>query len=193
MQDINRELLVWLNWLLAHPMIENIVSIMADGPIFLLPLFLLFGWLFYAYKKQTGNKIKLLHIFYATVLWIIISLIIQQFVNIERPETAIAGTGKLILDHIPDASFPSDHATVSFAFLAGLYLWGYRRLFYVYLPLCIIMNLSRVIAWVHWPYDIIAWAFVWISSACIVFKYQGLIFLKKIDELILKISGFFKL
>jgi undecaprenyl-diphosphatase len=151
------------------------------------------GWLFYAYKKQTDNKIKLLHIFYATVLWIIISLIIPQFVNIERPETAIAGTGKLILDHIPDASFPSDHATVSFAFLAWLYLWGYRRLFYIYLPLCIIMNLSRVIAWVHWPYDIIAWAVVWISSAYIVFKYQGLIFLKKIDELILKISGFFKL
>jgi hypothetical protein len=68
MQDINRELLVWLNGLLDYPAIENIVSIMADGPIFLLPLFLLLGWLFYAYKKQTDNKIKLLHIFYATVL-----------------------------------------------------------------------------------------------------------------------------
>ncbi len=193
MQEINKELLVWLNGLLQYPIVESIVSIMADGPIFLLPLFLLFGWFFYTYKKQTDNKIKLLHIFYATVLWIIISLIIQQFVNIDRPETAIKGTGKLILDHIPDASFPSDHATVSFAFLMGLYLWGYRRLFYIYLPLCIIMNLSRVIAWVHWPFDIIAWAIVWISSACIIFKVQAHICIKKIDELILKISWFFKL
>jgi len=68
MQEINKELLVWLNGLLDYPIIENIVSIMADGPIFLLPLFLLFGWFFYTAKKQTDNKIKLLHIFYATVL-----------------------------------------------------------------------------------------------------------------------------
>jgi undecaprenyl-diphosphatase len=109
-------------------------------------MFLLSFWLYYVYKKDIDSKKNLLHIFYATVLGIIISLFIQQFSTIERPETAIAGTGKLILDHIPDASFPSDHATVSFAFLAGLYYFGFRRLFWIYLPLALIMNLSRVIA-----------------------------------------------
>lgn len=193
MQDINRELLVWLNGLLDYRIIEVIVSIMADGPIFLVPLFLSWFWLYYTFWKEKDKKIRLLHIFYATVIWIMISLIIQQFIDIDRPETAIEGTGKLILEHIPDASFPSDHATVSFAFLAWLYLWWYRRLFYIYLPLCIIMSLSRVIAWVHWPYDIIAWALVWITSALIVYRGDTNIYVKKIDNFVLKISSFFKL
>jgi len=169
------------------------VRLMADGPIFLLPIFLLFGWFYYAYQKNVESKKALLHIFYATVLWIVISLIIQQFVNIDRPETAIEGTGKLILDHIPDASFPSDHATVSFAFLAALYFFWFKRLAFIYLPLCIIMNVSRVIAWVHWPFDILAWGFVWICSACIVAKYQVNMYIKKLDDFLLKISAFFKL
>jgi membrane-associated phospholipid phosphatase len=47
------------------------------------------------------------------VLAVIINLIIQQFFFFERPETLITP----ILKHIPDASFPSDHTSVSFAFL----------------------------------------------------------------------------
>lgn len=193
MQELNKQLLQYLNGLLDYPLIESIVKIMADGPIFLLPIFLLFGWLYFAYKKDNESKKNLLHIFYATVLWIIISLIIQQFVNIDRPETAIEWTGKLILDHIPDASFPSDHATVSFAFLAALFLAWYRKLAFLYLPLCLFMNICRVIAWVHWPLDIIAWALVWISSAFIVFKYKAHKCLEKIDTYILKIAWFLKL
>ncbi len=193
MQELNKQLLQYLNGLLDYPAIESMVRVMADGPIFLLPAFLLFGWFYFAYKKDDNSKRNLLHIFYATVLGIIISLIIQQFVNIDRPETAIEWTGKLILDHIPDASFPSDHATVSFAFLAALFLAWYRRLAYIYLPLCIIMNLSRVIAWVHWPFDILAWAFVWTGSAYIVFKHRACKCLEKVDAFILKIAWFFKL
>jgi len=39
-------------------------------------------------------------------------------VNVDRPEEHLKAGGKLLLDHLPDASFPSDHATVSIAFLA---------------------------------------------------------------------------
>ena len=193
MQELNKELLQYLNGFLEYEAIEAMVKIMADGPIFLLPAFLFWGWLYYNCKKNDLKKKDLLHIFYATVFWIAISLIIQQFVNIERPETVIQWTGKLILDHIPDASFPSDHATVSFAFLAGLWLFWFRKLFYFYLPLCIVMNLSRVIAWVHWPYDIVAWAIVWITSAYIVFKCQSQKYIKNLNNCILKIAWFFKL
>ncbi len=193
MQELNKQLLQYLNSLLDYPLIEAIVRVMADGPIFFLPVFLLTMWFFYAYHKNTDWKKVLLHIFYATVLWICVSLFIQQFSTIERPETAIEGTGKLILDHIPDASFPSDHATVSFAFLAALYLFWFRRLAYMYLPFCLIMNLSRVIAWVHWPYDILAWATVWLSSGYLIYRYQASQFMYKIDSFFLKIAWFFRL
>lgn len=193
MQELNKQLLQYLNSLLEYPIIESIVRVMADGPIFILPVFLLLSWFFYTYKKNIEKKHDLLHIFYATVLWIAISLLIQQFVNIDRPETAIAGTGKLILDHIPDASFPSDHATVSFAFLAWLYYFGFKTLFWYYLPLALIMNLCRVIAWVHWPLDILAWAGVGIFSAFIIYKYKAKKCIQKIDTFMLKFAWFFKL
>jgi undecaprenyl-diphosphatase len=61
-----------------------------------------------------------------------------------------------LLDHIPDASFPSDHASVSVAFLTALYLTGYKKVFWAFMPWVILMNLCRVIAGVHWPFDILA-------------------------------------
>ena len=50
------------------------------------------------------------------------------------------------MSHVPDASFPSDHATVSIAFLTSLFLANYKRIGLIFLPFVIIMNLSRIIA-----------------------------------------------
>ena len=60
-------------------------------------------------------------LFYCCVVAIIISAIIKLFVDIDRPETAVAASGKLILESIPEKSFPSDHTSVGVAFLIGLY------------------------------------------------------------------------
>jgi undecaprenyl-diphosphatase len=95
---------------------------------------------------------------------------------------------------LPDASFPSDHATVSFAFFTGLFLANYKKLWFIFFPFIILMNLSRIIAWVHWPFDIIVWIMVWIIWAIISFKI-----LKKIDTInnfnnfIIKIMKYIKL
>ncbi|MDQ7023403.1 MAG: hypothetical protein Q9M97_07925 [Candidatus Gracilibacteria bacterium] len=56
--------------------------------------------------------------------------LIQQFIIVERPEQHLGAGAKLLLDHLPDASFPSDHATVSIAFLTGLLLSGYKKYFW---------------------------------------------------------------
>ena len=183
LQEINKDLLLYLNSLLEYDFIQTFAMIFADTPIFLLPLFLSWAWIYYSYSKKTIivskitptknllEKENLLYIFYACVLWIVMSLIIQQIVVIDRPETAIAGTGMLLLDHIPDASFPSDHATVAIAFLSWLFLAGYKKLWYIYLPLALAMIFSRVILWVHWPFDVIIWSLVWIFAAFVVFQY----------------------
>jgi membrane-associated phospholipid phosphatase len=42
---------------------------------------------------------------------------IQQVIHVDRPENYLSQAGKLLMNHIPDASFPSDHASVSFAFV----------------------------------------------------------------------------
>jgi len=71
-------------------------------------------WLKYTFiDKENTKKSNLLNIFYITSLAVTINIIVQHFFDIQRPDSLITP----ILHHIPDASFPSDHAAVSFAFL----------------------------------------------------------------------------
>lgn len=195
MQEINKELLTYLTWFSNIGFIEKNIWLLSDLPIFFLPIFLIWAWIYYTYKKDEKNNIftskdkkeNLLFIFYSTVFALIISLIIQQFVDIDRPETHINNAWKLLMDHIPDASFPSDHATVSFAFLVSLFFAWYKNIWLMFLPFVLIMNISRVIAWVHWPFDILAWALVWTIASYITFKYIfGIEIVKKINNYIIK-------
>ncbi len=205
-QEMNKELLIYLNSFLQFNLIQNITLWFADSPIFFLPIFLIWFWVYYTYKKDntliseinlTKNllqKENLIYIFYSALLWIIISLIIQQIIHIDRPETALKWVWTLLLKHLPDASFPSDHATISVAFLTSLFLSWYKKIWYIFLPFVILMLLSRVILWVHWPLDIIAWTIVWLFSSFIIFKYFTKIkFINKINRFIIKLMWFIKL
>lgn len=196
MQEINIFLFQFFNQFASLPFFGTIIPILADLPIFFLPAFLLWSWIYIRYKdnNDTNKKHSLLFIFYAAIVAIIISLIIQQFVDIDRPETAVAGAGKLLLEHIPDASFPSDHASVSVAFLMALFFTGYKKVFWAFLPWVIIMNISRIIAGVHWPFDIIAGSVVWIVAAYIATKELPKIkFVKSLNNFIIHIVSYIKL
>lgn len=191
LHNINKEILVFLNSLTDVKIIADIVYIFADAPIFLIPLFLVIYWI--AKRNDNAEKNKLLLTFYSIVLAVIINIIIQQFVHIDRPETALNWARELILQHIPDASFPSDHAAVSIAFITSLALFWFFRIFLIFLPLFIIMNLSRIIWWVHWPFDILAWSIIWIISSFIIYKWKDFIIFEKVNNFIFKIAKIFKL
>jgi RsiW-degrading membrane proteinase PrsW (M82 family) len=62
---------------------------MSDAPIFIIPIFLVGFWFYFNYKKENYSKNKLLFIFYSTILAILISLFIQQFVELDRPEESL--------------------------------------------------------------------------------------------------------
>jgi len=177
-----------LNNFVLHNHLENFISKSADLPIFFLPIFLITAWLFWTYKfKNNQEKEKLLNIFWWVVLAIITNLIIQHFFFFERPETLITP----ILKHIPDASFPSDHAAVSFAFLTWLFLAWYKKIWYIFTPFVIIMNISRIAGGVHWFFDIIAGMIIWIISSIIIFKNNNK--LKKLNKLIINLMNYIKL
>jgi undecaprenyl-diphosphatase len=91
---------------------------------------------------------------------VIISTIIQQFVHLERPEESIKNAGRLILEHIPDASFPSDHASVGIAFLVSSFLFGFKKFALILTPFFIVMLLSRISGGLHWPLDILVGSIV---------------------------------
>lgn len=206
LQEINKEVLISLNSLTKYDFIQTIVMIFTDYPIFFLPIFLITLWFFYTYNKKnivisdmhlTKNlleKENLLYIVYSIALWLLISLIIQQFVHVERPEVALKWIWLLLLKHIPDASFPSDHATVSVAFLTSLFFTWFKKTWLYFSPFVVLMLISRVIVWVHWPFDIVAWALVWFFSSYITFKYLIKIkIINSLNQFIIKIMWFIKM
>lgn len=192
-ENINKPISAFLNSFTSNDFIKDIIFIFADAPIFLIPLFLAWYWIYFIIKKDNFNKENLLFIFYSTIVAILISLFIQQIIHIDRPETYLKNTWNLILKHIPDASFPSDHASVSTAFLLSLFLFWYRKISYFILPLFIIMLISRIAGWVHWFFDIITWVVVWTFSGFLVYKIKDFSILKNINKFILKIANFIKL
>jgi len=195
MQEINENILIYLNSLMENKIIENIALCFADTPIFFLPIFLVFMWIYYTYnKKNIDAKKNLLFIFYSAVIVIILNYIIKSFVDIERPETVLEWVGKLLLDHIPDASFPSDHAWVGIAFLTSLFLANYKKIWYFFIIPSILMIISRVIVGVHWPLDIFVWSIIWIISAFISFKILNKCkYINNLNDFIIKIMNYIKL
>ncbi len=195
MQQINENILIFMNSLMDYSFVKFLAVTFADSPIFFLPIFLVFMWIFYTYKQKNNERKKnLLFIFYSCVIWYIISNTIKLFVDIDRPEEALKWIWQLVLDHIPDTSFPSDHTTVWIAFLVALFLAGYKKTGYVFLVPAILMVISRVVVWVHWPFDILAWTIIWIVWAFISFKIlKKQDFMNKINNFIIKMTSYIKL
>lgn len=195
MNNLNEQILKFLNSLIENDFWKNFASIFVDAPVFFMPLFLIFAWFFWTFKnKNIQKKIDLLFIFYSVVFAFIWNFIIKLFFDTSRPKDICSEMWNLILTKIPEDSFPSDHAAASFAFLFSLYFAWYKKIFFAFLPFVIFMNLSRIMACVHFPLDILVWAILWILWAIFTFKLvKNLEFVKKLNEFILKISSIFKL
>ncbi len=200
MWQYNVELFQYINELTRFEIIKRLAPLIADIPIFFLPLFLTSMWLYYTFSQKFSWDTRyvlrenLMFIFYACVTVIIFSYLIKSQVDIDRPETAITEAGKLLMHKIPESSFPSDHASVSFAFLTALYLTHYRRVFWVFLPFVILMNISRIISWVHWPTDIIWWLVIWLLAWYIGTRVLPKIKLvKNTNSFIIKVLWYLKL
>lgn len=70
----------------------------------------------------------------------------------------------LLLGRVHDNSFPSDHTALAFAVVAGL--WPVRRDVSIVLGvLAVLLGISRVVAGVHYPGDILGGAAIGVMSA----------------------------
>lgn len=138
-----------------------------------LPYLLVLGFLLLLIfsKKDKIEKIKififaLVSVFLARV---VITEIIRYFYYSPRPFVVLNNLNQLI-SHESTGSFPSGHAAFFFALATTIMLatkwrtWGA-----VFFLGAILIGIARVIAGIHWPYDILGGAIIGIFSAVILY------------------------
>lgn len=96
----------------------------------------------------------------------IIAELIRFFYSRPRPFEIFENIRQLV-PHDPGASFPSGHASLSFAVAAAVYFY-YPKTSILFFLAALSIGLGRVAAGVHWPSDVIGGAIVGVGSALTV-------------------------
>lgn len=168
-----------------------LVPLTADVFVFLYPIYLVVLYVVWIVKKWDYYKESALWIFWSGVWSMLFNIFLQFFFDKVRPNVLLwldyEKIETVLHKYLPESSFPSDHAAMSFGIAMWSILWGIRNkdkkfvwIWYIFLVFGLIMWLSRVIVWVHWPTDIIAWFIVGILIPIILFQKPIYKILKKV-------------
>ncbi|MGX5829929.1 phosphatase PAP2 family protein [Mesorhizobium sp. 43Arga] len=110
------------------------------------------------------------HVLIATGLSFLLGLAINQiillFVHRIRPYDG--GITHLLISRNADPSFPSDHATATFAIAAAFLLHGMRRLGLWFLAAAVLVTISRVYIGTHYVSDVLGGAVTGIVAALMI-------------------------
>ena len=110
------------------------------------------------------------HVFVAAGFSFLLGLAFNQlillFVHRIRPYDA--GVSQLLIARSSDPSFPSDHATATFAVAVAFLLHGMRRMGLGFLAAALLMILSRVYIGTHYASDVLGGALTGIVAAAVV-------------------------
>jgi undecaprenyl-diphosphatase len=87
-----------------------------------------------------------------------------------RPFIALPSEVHLLIPHAVDSSFPSDHATASAAFAVGMWHAPSRPARWIFTVTALMVGLSRLVAGVHWPSDILGSFLLGAICAEVLFK-----------------------
>ena len=85
----------------------------------------------------------------------------------DRPRPFIENNITPLIEHSASSSFPSGHAVFFFALGTILYLYN-KKAGILFLLGATILSLARVLAFLHWPSDILVGAIIGIASAFLV-------------------------
>jgi undecaprenyl-diphosphatase len=104
---------------------------------------------------------------FSVVVGLLLNVVAGSLWHHDRPFVDHPRGTILLVHHVADNSFPSDHATVAFA-AAFAVLVFYRRLGALLVVGAIGVAVARVLVGVHYPVDVAASALIGAASAAIV-------------------------
>lgn len=136
----------------SHALDSFVAFFTTYAPVIFLLLFAIY---FFAAPRDRELRRTILLAGIAGVIAVGVSVGVSAFVYRPRPFTLLGNQVHLLVPHTADSSFPSDHAMGSGAFAAGMWRAGGSAR-WVFLIVALLVGLSRAIAGVHWPSDLIA-------------------------------------
>lgn len=134
------------------------------------------GVLVFIYKDKQNIFWKFIIIFGGAIFAFIISQGINIFYPIIRPFLVLSDVN-LLFTHGSIDSFPSGNATFALALAAGLFYY-HKPLAWLYAAGALLIGVSRVIAGVHYPADIIA-GYILGGAAIVIIYYLCNLYHKK--------------
>lgn len=144
-------------------------ALLDAGIIFLAKYFIFilsFGALIFVFKNKENIFQKSLVIFGSVALAWLISQGINELYPIARPFIAFPDIVPLFT-HGDYDSFPSGHATFTFALAAGIFYYN-KSLGLIFMCGALLVGASRVVAGVHWPVDIVGGLLIGVIVASMV-------------------------
>ncbi|MBS4174075.1 undecaprenyl-diphosphatase [Bacillus sp. FJAT-49736] len=130
-----------------------------------------------------GNKSKRMGLYAlgTGIIALAMNFVISKIYYEDRP--FVTHHVHILIEHAPDASFPSDHATGAFAIAFALWARN-RKIGVPMIILAIITGFSRVWVGVHYPFDVVGSIVVAAIVAFIICKLER--FLNPIPDAIIK-------
>lgn len=117
---------------------------------------LLFVLLFVWRSRESGQLRRTIMLAVLSgALGLLVAVALASVVYRPRPFVVLPHRVKLLLPHAADSSFPSDHATGSAGFAVGMWRAPSSSIRWLFTLVALLVGVSRLIAGVHWPSDIL--------------------------------------
>ena len=170
MFQIDAGITAWINtWAGQAPMLDPVMIGVSTVGVPLLVLAVVAQW----WVPRADRAIR--HVLIAAGLSFLIGLSINQLILlfVQRARPYEAHVTHLIIDRTVDFSFPSDHATASFAIAAAFLVHGLSRRGFCFLAAAVLIGLSRVYLGTHYVSDILGGAATgFLAAALVRFAYR---------------------
>ena len=135
-----------------YPALDPVLAFLGNNFGYLMIFALLYFILSYDDKKRAMKELALI-LAVAVAAWLVAHII--KYFNYEpRPFLALDGVKQLLIQEA-DSSFPSGHATFYSALAMAMYFY-HKRVAAVLAAGALIIGFGRIVAGVHFPFDVLA-------------------------------------